>query len=204
MTIDIDATLVTAHSEKEQAPPAYKTGVRVPSPAGVHRPRKLWLRRARRATVASQQCGIEYRRRPSRTGQGCSLRPARRKGSSGQIGAHPHQYRRRHPRLPELLTKRRPSYSVGWVLPTTRPALYRQPTKLDAWEPAYDTDNQSRGGANIAELTSVLDVEDRPEGMRIIVRREQSHPGAQLRFDDVGGYRLTRSRRIRPVDNWLI
>src|SRR5699024_3149140 len=66
MTIELDARLDTAQSGKEQAPPAYKTGVRVPSPAGVHRPRELWLRRTRRATVASQQCGIEYRRRPSR------------------------------------------------------------------------------------------------------------------------------------------
>lgn len=27
--------------------------------------------------------------------------------------------------------------------------------------------------------------------MRVIVRRERPHPGAQLRFDDVDGYRLT-------------
>ncbi|MGP5008103.1 transposase, partial [Brachybacterium tyrofermentans] len=32
---------------------------------------------------------------------------------------------------------------------------------------------------------------DWPEGMRVIVRRERPHPGAQLRFDDVDGYRLT-------------
>jgi len=30
-----------------------------------------------------------------------------------------------------------------------------------------------------------------PDGMRGIVRREHPHPGAQLRFDDVDGYRLT-------------
>ena len=30
-----------------------------------------------------------------------------------------------------------------------------------------------------------------PEGMRVIMRRERPHPGARLRFDDVGGYRLT-------------
>ncbi|MGC3023521.1 IS1380 family transposase, partial [Brevibacterium sp. FAM 24630] len=67
----------------------------------------------------------------------------------------------------------------------------RQLTKLKAWEPAYDTDGCPRKGADVAELTSVLDLDDWPDGMRIIVRRERPHPGAQLRFDDVDGYRLT-------------
>lgn len=30
-----------------------------------------------------------------------------------------------------------------------------------------------------------------PKGMRVIMRRELPHQGAQLRFEDVGGYRLT-------------
>nr|BFF05806.1 hypothetical protein GCM10023233_07750 [Brevibacterium otitidis] len=30
-----------------------------------------------------------------------------------------------------------------------------------------------------------------PDGMCVIVRRERPHPGAQLRFEDVDGYRLT-------------
>src|SRR5699024_9053137 len=70
-------------------------------------------------------------------------------------------------------------------------ALYRQLTKLDAWEPAYDTNGAPRDGADVAELTGALDLDDWPEGMRVIVRRERPHPGAQLRFDDVDGYRLT-------------
>lgn len=36
-----------------------------------------------------------------------------------------------------------------------------------------------------------MDLQARPKGMRVIVRRERPHSGAQLRFDDVGGYRLT-------------
>ena len=39
LVIDLDATLVTAHSEKEQAAPTFKTRVRVPSVVGVRRPR---------------------------------------------------------------------------------------------------------------------------------------------------------------------
>ena len=29
-----------------------------------------------------------------------------------------------------------------------------------------------------------------PEGMRVIVRKERPHPGAQLRFTDIDGHRL--------------
>ena len=48
-----------------------------------------------------------------------------------------------------------------------------------------------REGADVAELTGLLDLDEWPKGMRVIVRRERPHPGAQLRFDDVDGYRLT-------------
>jgi hypothetical protein len=30
-----------------------------------------------------------------------------------------------------------------------------------------------------------------PKGMRVIVRKERPHPGAQLRFTDIGGHRFT-------------
>ncbi|GAA1863983.1 hypothetical protein GCM10009813_26280 [Brevibacterium marinum] len=51
--------------------------------------------------------------------------------------------------------------------------------------------HRCRISAAVAELTGVLDLSDWPDGMRINVRRESSHPDAQLRFDDVDGYRLT-------------
>jgi len=71
------------------------------------------------------------------------------------------------------------------------PDLCRQLTKLDAWEPAYDTTGEAREGADVAELTGVLDLDGWPDGMRIIIRRERPHLGVQLRFDDVDGHRLT-------------
>ena len=48
-----------------------------------------------------------------------------------------------------------------------------------------------RDGASVAEFTGIMDLSGWPAGMRVIVRRERPHPGAQLRFDDVDGYRLT-------------
>ena len=89
------------------------------------------------------------------------------------------------------LVKRRVSYSVGFTLPQNTPELFRLIPK-DVWEPAYNSDGEVREGADVAELTGLLDLdEDWPAGMRVIVRRERPHPVAQLRFDDVDGYRLT-------------
>jgi hypothetical protein len=43
----------------------------------------------------------------------------------------------------------------------------------------------------VAELTGMLDLTGWPKGMRVIVRRERPHPGAQLRFTDINGHRFT-------------
>ena len=92
------------------------------------------------------------------------------------------------------LVKRRVSYSVGFTLPANTPELFGLIPK-HVWEPAYNSDGEVREGADVAELTGLLGLdEDWPDGMRVIVRRERPHPGAQLRFDDVDGYRLTASR----------
>jgi hypothetical protein len=59
------------------------------------------------------------------------------------------------------------------------------------WEPAYDAGGQARPGAWVAEITGLLDLTGWPEGMRVIVRKERPHPGAQLRFTDLDGHRFT-------------
>ena len=52
-------------------------------------------------------------------------------------------------------------------------------------------DGQVRPGAWVAELTGMLDLSAWPKGMRVIVRKERPHPGAQLRFTDIDGHRFT-------------
>jgi hypothetical protein len=37
----------------------------------------------------------------------------------------------------------------------------------------------------------MLDLATWPKGMRVIVRKERPHPGAQLRFTDIDGHRFT-------------
>jgi hypothetical protein len=58
------------------------------------------------------------------------------------------------------------------------------------WQPALDTDGSLRDGAEIAEITHLVDLTGYPEGTRMIVRRERPHPGAQLSlFDTIAGLR---------------
>jgi Transposase DDE domain group 1 len=90
------------------------------------------------------------------------------------------------------LTKpgRRLAYSVGFTMTDDIcEAIGKVPAR--AWTPAYDSDREVRPGAWVAELTGLLDLSSWPKGMRVIVRKERPHPGAQLRFTDIGGHRFT-------------
>ncbi|MGW7367056.1 IS1380 family transposase [Streptomyces sp. NPDC054841] len=81
------------------------------------------------------------------------------------------------------------SYSVGMTITDAiHSAVLKVPAS--AWTPAVEPDGEIREGAWVAELAGdVLD--GWPTGMRLIVRKERPHPGAQLRFTDADGMRLT-------------
>lgn len=59
------------------------------------------------------------------------------------------------------------------------------------WYPAIDTDGGIRDGAWVAEATDLLNLASWPTGTRLILRKERPHPGAQLRFTDADGMRVT-------------
>ena len=85
---------------------------------------------------------------------------------------------------------RRLHYSVGMTI--TEPvaeAIGKVPA--EAWTPAYDGDGQVREGAWVADITGLLELDGWPAGMRVIIRKERPHPGAQLRFTDIDGHRFT-------------
>jgi hypothetical protein len=71
----------------------------------------------------------------------------------------------------------------------TQAAIGKVPAS--AWTPAYNGDGQVRDGAWVADITGLLDLSSWPAGMRVIVRKERPHPGAQLRFTDLDGHRFT-------------
>jgi hypothetical protein len=60
-----------------------------------------------------------------------------------------------------------------------------------AWYPAIDTAGGIRDGAWVAEATTLVNLSSWPTGTRLILRKERPHPGAQLRFTDADGMRVT-------------
>jgi hypothetical protein len=83
-------------------------------------------------------------------------------------------------------------YSVGIAI--HQPVIDAlQVLPRQAWRAARDPDGQPRKGAQVAELTRYLSPPTRPwpPGMRVIARRERPHPGAQLRLTDADGWRIT-------------
>ncbi|MFD5066020.1 IS1380 family transposase, partial [Streptomyces sp. NPDC058394] len=81
------------------------------------------------------------------------------------------------------------SYSVGMTITDTiHQAVLKVPAS--AWTPAVEPSGEIRDGAWTAELDGDV-LKGWPRGMRLVVRKERPHPGAQLRFTDADGLRLT-------------
>ena len=191
LIVDIDATLITAHSEKEQAAPTYKRGFGFHplcafvdhGATGTGEPLAITLRAGNAgANTAADHItlvGQALAQLPSVTGSRPGKRVLIRTDSAG--GTHD---------FLDYLTRRRLAYSVGFGLTETTAAVIDR-LSPQAWTPAYDADGVERDGAWVAELTGVLDLSTWPAGMRVIVRKEKPHPGAQLRFTDRDGLRLT-------------
>jgi hypothetical protein len=194
LVIDVDATLVTAHSEKEQAAPTFKRGFGFHplcafldhGPEGTGEPLAIMLRRGNAGsnTVTDH---IAVLRAALAQLPGSGRRPPGKNvlvRIDGAGGTH---------ELIAWLTRRRLSYSVGFSLPGDLAAIQATLAAVPAaaWTPASDADGQVRPGAWVAELTGMFDLASWPPGMRLIVRRERPHPGAQLRITDADGHRIT-------------
>ncbi len=192
LVIDLDATLVTAHSDKEQAAPTFKRGYGFHpltafvdhGPAGTGEALAILLRPGNAGSnTATDHITVIRQALAQLPGH----RPGQRHGRKVLIrtdGAGGTK------QLIEWLTSRRLSYSVGFTLPANTPDLLAK-IPDHAWTSAYDAHDQVRDGAWVAELTGLLKLGSWPVGMRVIVRKERPHPGAQLRFDDVDGMRIT-------------
>ena len=60
------------------------------------------------------------------------------------------------------------------------------------WEPAIDAGGRRREGAQVIDITRLVNLDAWPARTRLIVRRERPHPGAQLSlFDTIEGFRHT-------------
>jgi hypothetical protein len=192
LVIDVDATLVGAHSEKEFAAPTFKRGF------GFH---PLWAFCDHGAEGTGEP--LAFVLRPGNAGSNtvvdhiAVLRAALAQLPGGHTrgkkvlirvdgagGTH---------ELLAWLTRRRLSYSVGFSLPGDLASIQAKLATIpdELWEPAYDADGQLRPGAWVAEVTGLFNLGSWPAGMRVIVRKERPHPGAQLRITDIDGHRIT-------------
>jgi hypothetical protein len=92
-------------------------------------------------------------------------------------------------RLAWHLRERGIGFTLGMQLDAhVREAIFAQPEP--AWTPAVEPDGQARPGAEVCELTGWIDLSNWPDGTRVLCRREDAHPGAQLRFPDQDGHRF--------------
>ncbi len=193
LVLDVDATLVTSHSEKEQAAPTFKRGFGFHplcafvdhGPEGTGEPLAVLLRRGNAGsntvedhiTVIRQALAQlpDHGRRP---GKNVLIRVDGAGGTHGLI---------------DWLTRRRLAYSVGFSLPGDLETIQAKLASVPAaaWTPAYDSEGRVRPGAWVAEVTGLFDLSAWPAGMRLIVRKERPHPGAQLRITDLDGHRIT-------------
>jgi hypothetical protein len=187
--VDIDATIVIAHSEKEQAAATWKKtfGFHPLAAFADHgdgaggEPLAILLR----AGNAGSNTAAEHIEVPRLALAQLPRKLRRRVLIRTDSGGGTHEF------LTWLASpSRRLHYSIGMAITEEmQEAIPALPERI--WEPAYDGDGQARPGAWVAELTGLLDLSGWPAGMRVIVRRERPHPGAQLRFTDIKGHRFT-------------
>jgi hypothetical protein len=82
-------------------------------------------------------------------------------------------------------------FSFGYGVDTRVQAASEILNTANSWYPAIDSGGGIRDGAWVAEATALVDMSAWPAGTRLILRKERAHPGAQLRFTDSDGHRIT-------------
>ena len=184
LTLDVDATLITAHSEKEKAAGNYKGGY------GFH-PLQVYLDETREAmggllrpgnagsnTAADHVAVLDRALEQIPAEYVESLEILVRADSAGATHG-----------LVDYCRDGNMRFSVGYELTeTVRSAILQIPE--NAWVPALDQDGSTRKNGEVVEITDMVDLSAWPERSRLIVRRERPHPGAQLSFTDHDGYRF--------------
>jgi len=186
VVIDLDATLVTAHSEKEDAKGNFKGGFG-------HHPLGAWLDNTNEA--------LAMLLRPGNAGSNTATDhltvlehalaqiPDRWRSKNVLIRADGAGYSHA---LITALSEQGLGFSVGYpVTEAVRDAIKLVPKR--AWTAANNADGGLREHADVVEVTGMLDLSrwtTTCPGMRVIVRREHPHPGATLNaFEIRDGYR---------------
>ena len=207
--IDLDATLVTAHSDKQHAGPTYKKGFGFS-------PMCAFLDHGEHGT--GEVLALDLRPGPASPFNAADhiacldaallQLPEVERGqvlvrtdAGGGSKAFLHH-----------VTDLGLQYSVGFgAHGPVQAAIEAIPDT--AWVQAIDGDGHPRDGAQVADLTEWMPTpttptrsparfgpQHWPAGMRVIARRERPHPGAQLRLTDHDGWRITCFATNTPID----
>jgi Transposase DDE domain group 1 len=176
VVLDVDATIVVAHSERESAAPTFKGSF------GFHLI-GVWCDNTTELLAAKLRPGnaganttadhidvltAAMRQIPRAHRKNLLVRADGAGASNGLL-----QW------LTDLdeLRGQGVQYSIGFALTEAlRQAIMLVPATV--WVPAMDADGQVRAGGDVAELTGLLNLSRWPDGMRVMVRRARPHPGA--------------------------
>lgn len=197
LIIDIDATLVTSHSDKENVAGTYKGGYGFAP------------------FIATADYGTGH-------GSGeilaCLLRP----GNAGANSADDHirVFQTATAQLPESffaetgalagekvlvrtdsagasrkflwhLHSLGVQYTTSYTLPFGKAHMIDWISDKAYWQPALDQDGNDRADAWVINATDVIPLTDYPPGTKLFLRAEPLHPGAQPTLVDVEGHRVT-------------
>ena len=197
IVLDIDATLVTAHSEKEGAAPTYKRGYGFhpllcylggEPLAGMLRPGNAG------ANTAADHIGVlvdALDQLPDEVRDDEDARILVRTDSAGATHG-----------FVDTVVEMECAFSMSMRIDQrTREAILAVPES--AWTPARRQDGHQREGAWVTELSG-LDLSGWPEKTRAICRRERPHPGAQLSFTDADGHRFLKRPGFRDWSGYWV
>ena len=195
VVIDLDATLITAHSDKEWAAPTFKRGFGFHpllshadhGQTGTGEPLAGMLRtgNAGSNTAADHiavfddalaQLPADVTAADTAGGRAILVRTDAA-GATHDFARHLHE--------------QGVQFSLGAYLHHFDILAILAELPAQAWHCAADADHKPRDGAWVAEATAYADLSAWPTGTRLILRKERPHPGAQLRITDADGNRVT-------------
>jgi hypothetical protein len=197
MIWDFDSTLLNVHAEKEDAAPTYKRGFGF-NPLGA------WCDNTKEPLGAMLRPGNAA---PGDADDHLEL-------LEQVVRSVPHEYQLGHEegddpslvlhrilvradsagashRFVQSLSDANFDYSIGFPISgSVRDALVL--AQEEDWVRARELDGRIRDGAEVIELTEIIELKGWPTDMRVICRRERPHPGAQLSLFDIhAGWRHT-------------
>jgi hypothetical protein len=194
LVIDLDASIVVCHSEKEHAAPTFKkTFGYHPMLAFCDNTGEFLAAALRRGNAGSNtatdhitvlDAALAQIPDQHRYGTPILVR-ADTAGCTREFLAHLRSLRD---------TAVTCEFSVGWAIRDKERTAISAIAK-PVWADAIDADGGHRDGAGLAEITHVLPaaaLAGYPARTRVVVRRERPHPGAQLdAFEERDGWRYT-------------